>query len=152
VGVAHLSQDLGLAEHHRLDTRRDAAEMSHGVGANPSVSVRAERFHVEPAEPGEELEQLSRLLGEAVATVARRRAQFGTVTRGKEREFGDPRDIGEPPGGRISQQSSLIIQSERETLTERHRGGVMTDSDQNERHRKHATSLNESRIGATQRV
>ena len=46
-GVAHLPVDLRLAEHHRIETARDAEEMRDGVAIAPHVAVRR-RIGAEP--------------------------------------------------------------------------------------------------------
>jgi hypothetical protein len=98
VRLLHLSEDLRLAEHHRVEARGDAEDVLHGLVPLPLVQVRFERGGVgNPAVPGELLaDRAAGLDHRAIALLAREREDLDAIARRQEHRLRQLRAIRQP--------------------------------------------------------
>ena len=100
--VLHLPEDLRLAQHHRVQARRDAEGVAHGVVLRQHVQMRAQFIDIQAVVVGQEM-------GGRVEGIGRRAGgvQFGAVAGRQNRGFIDMRaaalrvDAGEPAARRL---------------------------------------------------
>ncbi len=127
VGPLHLALDLGLAEDHRVEARRDPVEMSRGVGVAQRVERAEQLGRRDPGLPGEDAEAR----GLSLDRVGGYEVELGAVARGKRERLADRllRDERvQHSGSTTFGESELLAQSQR-------RGVVRDTQDQEAAHR-----------------
>ena len=79
--LLHLAEDLRLADHHRVEARRDAEEMAHGFATPVGVEAARQLVGPEPMRVGEKRRQLGRdRSGSRPQATTSTRLQVETIT------------------------------------------------------------------------
>ena len=122
---AHLAEYLALAEHCRIESRRDLEQVSDGSVVVLAVEVGVQFVGVEPAEIAEEVADVGVRVVEAFSDDV----DLGAVARAQHDRFANALASNQT-GDRLA----LFVGSNAQTLEERQCASAMVDTDHHDRH------------------
>ncbi len=126
VRLAELTQDLGLANHHRVEASRNPERMPRRIGVEVHVQVAREHADVDPGPLGEHRADV----GQAAVERGHRGVHLDAVTGGQDDSFGHIRGAHE-----AGQELRGLVPRDGQSLQQLNRGGVVGHADDKQVHR-----------------
>lgn len=140
VGVGHLAQDLRLAQHQRIEARRDSAQVGRRRGSGVSHEVGLERGRIESEgfrqEPGQRLPGRPAVPGAA----PRNDIELESVAGGENHELRHREPCRVPLGAGAPQRPLERRPGQGKSLPERDRRRMVSDAQTDDGHRARSLS------------
>ena len=152
MGLADLSQDLGLAEHHGIEARGNQAEVAQDVEPGPQIEMRPQRLRIQTARVGQQLQHAAGHFAQAVVGIIRRGIQFSAIAGGEQDQLGEPGLLRHGAGRRALEQHPLLTGGQRKALAKGERRGSMVEAYKGKRHDRVVSCEYAMNVGCTWRA
>ncbi len=130
IGLAHLSQNFGLAQHHGVQASGDAEEVAHGFAIVPAVEAVAEGCGLDLVECGQEkLDGPGAVLCRLRGRFRGNAVEFAAIARGEHQRLGK-----NAARTQLFRGQASVLARERNALAQLDRGGAVIQAYENNLH------------------